>query len=130
MEAIRWRLEVLGLMLAPLLLDLVLTCKPWSLEVGHLRGRRGWGWILFIWGRSPVRLRMPESMVLRNTQEKGGRRVLFLMGLPGAGKTTVKRQRLFADDVDIEPDSIKRRHHRFSEDMGEDGRTKRSIAGA
>jgi len=67
-----------------------------------------------------VRLRMPESMVLRNTQEKGGRRVLFLMGLPGAGKTTVKRQRLFADDVDIEPDSIKRRHHRFSEDMGEE----------
>jgi len=41
------------------------------------------------------------------------------MGLPGAGKTTVKRRRLRPQDRDIEPDQFKRRHPRYSEDMGD-----------
>jgi len=41
------------------------------------------------------------------------------MGLPGAGKTSVKRDRLRKEDVDIEPDRFKRRHPRYSEDMGD-----------
>lgn len=46
-------------------------------------------------------------------------RAVFLMGLPGAGKTTVKRRRLGKEDwVDIEPDRFKHRHPRYSEDMG------------
>eukprot|EP00434_Breviolum_minutum_P013931 symbB.v1.2.012288.t2/scaffold847.1/size158198/3 len=70
--------------------------------------------------RSPVRLR-PETMLLRNRPEADGApRVLFLMGLPGAGKSTVKRQRLRPDDWDIEPDKIKRKHHCYCEDMGEE----------
>lgn len=44
---------------------------------------------------------------------------LFLMGLPGAGKTTVKRQRVHRSYVDIEPDQFKSRHPRYSKDMGE-----------
>lgn len=47
-------------------------------------------------------------------------RALFLMGLPGAGKTTVKRRRMDMDDWDIEPDRYKKRHPRFSRDMGEE----------
>lgn len=43
-----------------------------------------------------------------------------MMGLPGAGKSTVKKQRMHRGDVDIEPDSFKSRHRRFSEDMGEE----------
>lgn len=46
--------------------------------------------------------------------------VLFLMGLPGAGKSTVKRRRMRPGDVDIEPDRFKRRHRRYSTDMGEE----------
>lgn len=42
------------------------------------------------------------------------------MGLPGAGKTTVKRRRMHRGDVDIEPDRFKHRHPRFSHDMGEE----------
>lgn len=42
------------------------------------------------------------------------------MGLPGAGKTTVKRRRLHRRDVDIEPDAFKCRHPRYSHDMGEE----------
>lgn len=45
-----------------------------------------------------------------------------MMGLPGAGKTTVKRERLRRWDgrvEDIEPDQFKRRHPRYSEDMGD-----------
>jgi len=45
---------------------------------------------------------------------------LFLMGLPGAGKTTVKRRRLHSGDLDIEPDRFKKRHPRYSENMGEE----------
>lgn len=73
--------------------------------------------------RSPVRLRLPETVKMRNTPddaESGQPRVLFLMGLPGGGKSTVKRQVMRADDLDIEPDKIKRRHHGFCEDMGEE----------
>eukprot|EP00439_Symbiodinium_sp_Y106_P023612 s919_g2.t2 len=47
-------------------------------------------------------------------------RALFLMGLPGAGKSTVKRQRLGPDTLDIEPDKIKCRHPRYSRDMDEE----------
>lgn len=42
------------------------------------------------------------------------------MGLPGAGKTTVKQRRLQKGDLDIEPDQFKCRHRRFSHDMGEE----------
>lgn len=73
--------------------------------------------------RSPVRLRLPETLTMRNTPddaENGQPRVLFLMGLPGGGKSTVKRQVMRPDDLDIEPDKIKRRHHGFCEDMGEE----------
>lgn len=42
------------------------------------------------------------------------------MGLPGAGKSTVKRRRMRPGDVDIEPDLFKRRHRRYSTDMGEE----------
>lgn len=42
------------------------------------------------------------------------------MGLPGAGKTTVKKRRLHRGEVDIEPDAFKSRHPRFSHDMGEE----------
>ncbi|CAK9023376.1 Hypothetical protein SCF082_LOCUS16183 [Durusdinium trenchii] len=67
--------------------------------------------------RSPLQLRLPETL---RSGDDGQLRVLFLMGLPGAGKSTVKRQRLRPDDLDIEPDQMKRRHHLFSEDMGEE----------
>jgi len=46
-------------------------------------------------------------------------RALFLMGLPGAGKSTVKRRRMHRGDLDIEPDCYKRYHPRFSDEMGE-----------
>lgn len=42
------------------------------------------------------------------------------MGLPGAGKSTVKRRRLHRGDVDIEPDRFKPRHPRFKRNMGEE----------
>jgi len=42
------------------------------------------------------------------------------MGLPGAGKSTVKRERLRPGDLDIEPDQIKRQHRHFRHDMGEE----------
>ncbi|CAE8608609.1 unnamed protein product [Polarella glacialis] len=46
---------------------------------------------------------------------------LFLMGLPGAGKTTVKRKRQKKEYfVDVEPDQLKRYHPQFSSDMDED----------
>jgi len=45
---------------------------------------------------------------------------LFLMGLPGAGKTTVKRRRMHRGDLDIEPDCFKSRHPRYAKDMGEE----------
>lgn len=41
------------------------------------------------------------------------------MGLPGAGKTTVKQRRMHRGDVDIEPDRFKRRHPQYSRDMDE-----------
>lgn len=47
-------------------------------------------------------------------------RALFLMGLPGAGKTTVKRRRVSRMDLDIEPDRFKAMHPRYSEQMGEE----------
>eukprot|EP00913_Durusdinium_trenchii_P006555 g6158.t1 len=55
--------------------------------------------------RSPLQLRLPETL---RSGDDGQLRVLFLMGLPGAGKSTVKRQRLRPDDLDIEPDQMKR----------------------
>lgn len=42
------------------------------------------------------------------------------MGLPGAGKSTVKRRRLQPGTLDIEADRIKLRHPHFSSDMGEE----------
>lgn len=46
---------------------------------------------------------------------------LFLMGLPGAGKSTVKRDRMRQERfVNVEPDQLKRFHPRFSEDMDEE----------
>mmetsp|Transcript_73136 Transcript_73136/g.176754 ORF Transcript_73136/g.176754 Transcript_73136/m.176754 type:complete len:396 (+) Transcript_73136:313-1500(+) len=50
----------------------------------------------------------------------GGPHALFLMGLPGAGKSTVKRHRLREGDLDIEPDRFKCRHPRYSEHMSEE----------
>lgn len=47
-------------------------------------------------------------------------RAVFLMGLPGAGKTTVKRRRLMRGELDIEPDSLKPGHPWHSEDMGDE----------
>eukprot|EP00931_Biecheleriopsis_adriatica_P016579 TRINITY_DN12172_c0_g2_i7.p1 TRINITY_DN12172_c0_g2~~TRINITY_DN12172_c0_g2_i7.p1 ORF type:complete len:474 (-),score=50.21 TRINITY_DN12172_c0_g2_i7:139-1560(-) len=48
-------------------------------------------------------------------------RALFLMGLPGAGKTTVKREKMRRDRfVNVEPDQLKRFHKRYSSDMGPD----------
>jgi len=42
------------------------------------------------------------------------------MGLPGAGKTTVKRQRMSQERfVNVEPDQLKRFHKNYSECMGE-----------
>eukprot|EP00930_Biecheleria_cincta_P098741 TRINITY_DN90394_c0_g1_i1.p1 TRINITY_DN90394_c0_g1~~TRINITY_DN90394_c0_g1_i1.p1 ORF type:complete len:510 (-),score=76.37 TRINITY_DN90394_c0_g1_i1:112-1641(-) len=55
---------------------------------------------------------------------RGGRqpKVVFLMGLPGAGKTTVKRDRLFRGGqfVNVEPDQLKRFHKRYSDSMDEE----------
>lgn len=52
------------------------------------------------------------------------RKAIFLMGLPGAGKTTVKRRWKSCGDIDveldIEPDRYKARHPRHSEHMGEE----------
>lgn len=42
------------------------------------------------------------------------------MGLPGAGKTTVKRDWLRPSDLDIEPDRFKSRHPFYSDRMGEE----------
>ncbi|CAE7252854.1 unnamed protein product [Symbiodinium pilosum] len=43
------------------------------------------------------------------------------MGLPGAGKSTVKRDRMSSEIfVNVEPDQLKRYHKNFSSDMGED----------
>jgi len=55
-------------------------------------------------------------------RQRGGKpaHALFLMGLPGAGKTTVKKRRLHRGEVDIEPDAFKCRHPRYSHDMGEE----------
>jgi len=60
-----------------------------------------------------------QQVVLRTAYGKRSQRphALFLMGLPGAGKTTVKRKRMHRDDVDIEPDKFKRSHPRFSHNM-------------
>lgn len=56
----------------------------------------------------------------RGGNRSGGPHALFLMGLPGAGKTTVKKRRMHRGDVDIEPDRFKSRHYRFHQDMGEE----------
>lgn len=42
------------------------------------------------------------------------------MGLPGAGKTTVKYRRMHRGDLDIAPDRFKKWHSRFSDDMGDE----------
>lgn len=42
------------------------------------------------------------------------------MGLPGAGKSTIKRRRMQRGDLDIEPDRFKSRHPRYSDRMGEE----------
>lgn len=49
-------------------------------------------------------------------------RALFIMGLPGAGKTSVKKKKLreMPGAVDIEPDMIKRKHHKYRVQMGDD----------
>eukprot|EP00928_Gymnodinium_smaydae_P057767 TRINITY_DN40990_c0_g1_i1.p1 TRINITY_DN40990_c0_g1~~TRINITY_DN40990_c0_g1_i1.p1 ORF type:complete len:498 (+),score=68.13 TRINITY_DN40990_c0_g1_i1:96-1589(+) len=69
--------------------------------------------------RLEERCRRGGSADLRSAGRDQRPRALFLMGLPGAGKTTVKRRRLRKGDVDIEPDQFKRRHPRYSEDMGD-----------
>lgn len=43
-----------------------------------------------------------------------------MMGLPGAGKTTIKRQRRRDETLDIEPDRFKCKHPRYSEHMSEE----------
>lgn len=63
---------------------------------------------------------MPRAMSPRNCRSTSTAHALFLMGLPGAGKSTVKRDRMRRGDVDIEPDRIKRRHPRFSDEMGDE----------
>lgn len=69
-------------------------------------------------------MREPESRgrspVASGTSRGGEPRALFLMGLPGAGKTTVKKRRLHRGDVDIEPDQFKCQHRRYSSNMGEE----------
>jgi len=49
-------------------------------------------------------------------------RALFIIGLPGAGKTSVKQRKLreMPDAVDIEPDMIKRSHTKFRNNMGDE----------
>lgn len=42
------------------------------------------------------------------------------MGLPGAGKTTLKRQRMRRGALNIEPDKLKSRHRRYSSDMSDE----------
>jgi len=64
--------------------------------------------------------RPPSSRQSSPQRVSRRRRVLFLMGLPGAGKSTVKKHRLRPGDLDIEPDKLKRRHRRFSDDMGDE----------
>eukprot|EP00448_Togula_jolla_P011315 CAMPEP_0170597314 /NCGR_PEP_ID=MMETSP0224-20130122/15643_1 /TAXON_ID=285029 /ORGANISM="Togula jolla, Strain CCCM 725" /LENGTH=508 /DNA_ID=CAMNT_0010921781 /DNA_START=73 /DNA_END=1602 /DNA_ORIENTATION=+ len=57
----------------------------------------------------------------REGSERGTRhRALFLMGLPGAGKSTVKRRRLQRGEVDIEPDLFKKHHPRYSDQMSKE----------
>lgn len=66
--------------------------------------------------RSPSRKRKRES----SPPSREGPHALFLMGLPGAGKSTVKRERMHPEDLDIEPDRFKSRHPKFSSCMGEE----------
>lgn len=40
------------------------------------------------------------------------------MGLPGAGKSTVKKERFRRDDLNVEADKLKQFHPRYSRDMG------------
>lgn len=42
------------------------------------------------------------------------------MGLPGAGKSTVKRRRIRRGDLDIEPDQFKPDHPRFAKEMSKE----------
>lgn len=74
--------------------------------------------------RRPVRLKETRSACEddKKSQERSrsAPRALFLMGLPGAGKSTVKKRRMHRGDVDIEPDAFKCRHRRFSLDMDEE----------
>jgi len=70
--------------------------------------------------RIEERQRLDRSPSLRNRERGGPPSALFLMGLPGAGKSTVKKRRMHRGDVDIEPDAFKERHRYFSEDMGEE----------
>jgi len=76
--------------------------------------------------RSRAQLREASYEPRRSRAEErggggGGRGyALFLMGLPGAGKTTIKRRRIRRGMMDIEPDRFKCRHPKFSLDMGEE----------
>eukprot|EP00746_Dinoflagellata_sp_MGD_P002804 gnl/MRDRNA2_/MRDRNA2_105480_c0_seq1.p1 gnl/MRDRNA2_/MRDRNA2_105480_c0~~gnl/MRDRNA2_/MRDRNA2_105480_c0_seq1.p1 ORF type:complete len:496 (-),score=48.02 gnl/MRDRNA2_/MRDRNA2_105480_c0_seq1:4-1392(-) len=49
-------------------------------------------------------------------------RALFIIGLPGAGKTSVKQKKLreMPGAVDIEPDMIKKQHRKFRANMSDD----------
>jgi predicted kinase len=84
--------------------------RPPSLEVALKPRKRRW---------------VPSVSEELHTSAAGGDvserpHALFLMGLPGAGKTTVKRRRLHRGDLDIEPDRFKRRHPRYSHEMSEE----------
>mmetsp|Transcript_19574 Transcript_19574/g.31322 ORF Transcript_19574/g.31322 Transcript_19574/m.31322 type:complete len:529 (-) Transcript_19574:218-1804(-) len=81
--------------------------------------------------QSPLQRLRPTRSPRPQTCERSGQhesssassqlpRALFLMGLPGAGKSTVKRHRLQPGDLDVEPDKYKCRHRRYSEDMSEE----------
>ncbi|OLP97092.1 hypothetical protein AK812_SmicGene20617 [Symbiodinium microadriaticum] len=52
---------------------------------------------------------------------RGQPKALFLMGLPGAGKSTVKKERMSEElFVNVEPDQLKRYHKDYSSNMSEE----------
>ncbi|CAJ1415995.1 unnamed protein product [Effrenium voratum] len=70
-----------------------------------------------------LRPRRDVSREARDRNQGGHKKskALFLMGLPGAGKTTVKKDRMRKEFfVNVEPDQLKRFHKQFSDAMGED----------
>mmetsp|Transcript_46195 Transcript_46195/g.86184 ORF Transcript_46195/g.86184 Transcript_46195/m.86184 type:complete len:444 (+) Transcript_46195:53-1384(+) len=57
----------------------------------------------------------------RRESGRGQPKALFLMGLPGAGKSTVKRDRMREEFfVNVEPDQLKRFHKDYSSNMSKE----------